>query len=137
MTDPRAVVQAALSEVTDAPLVTDEEGDQTFVVDGVPAFIQHGRLGADVNLLTLTCLAASGQPLSPALDRWVHERNAAMLLGGIVLLTGPEATADVLVRYCLPSDSLDAARLRSVLLPVIAAASDVRRELVAWQAERI
>lgn len=129
MPDPRAVVKAALTEVADGPLVIDEEGDQSFVVDGVPGFVQYGRLGGDAELLTITCLAATGQPLSPALDRWAHERNAAMLLGGIVLITGREGTADVLLRYCLPPDSLDADRLRSLLLPVIAAASEVRREL--------
>jgi hypothetical protein len=127
--DPRDVVQAALSDVADNPLVADEQGDQPFVVEGVPGFVQHGRLGGDVNLLTITCLAATGQRLSAALDRWVNQRNAAMLLGGIVLITGPKRTADVLLRYCLPSDDLDVGRLRSVLLPVIAAASDVAREL--------
>lgn len=129
MGDPRAVVQAAFSEVADRPLRTDEQGDQSFVVDGVPGFVQHGRLGGDVDLLTITCLAATGQPLSPALERWAHQRNAAMLLGGIVLIIEAEGTADVLLRYCLPPVGLDAARLRSVLLPVIAAASEVRREL--------
>lgn len=128
MTDPGDVVRAALSEVSSGSLVTDSEGDQTFLVDGVPGFVQHGRLGAGVELLTITCLAATGRALTPALDRWAHERNSTMLLGGIVLITGPEDTADVLLRYCLPRDE-DAVRLRSVLLPVIAAASDVRREL--------
>ncbi len=131
MSDPRAVVEAALSKVADSPLAPDEGGDQTFVVDGVPGFIQHGQLGPGLDLLTITCLAATAQQLSPGLDRWVHERNAAMLLGGIVLIAGPSGTADVLVRYCLPPGGIDAGRLRSVLLPVIAAASDVRRALVA------
>jgi len=130
MADPRAVVQAALGEVADGAIATDEQGDQTFVVDGVPGFVQHGRLG-DVELLTMTCLAATGHSATPALDRWVHERNAAMLLGGIVLIAGPAGTTDILLRYCLPSDSIAAEHMRSVLLPVIAAASDIRRELAA------
>ncbi|MGI8693278.1 MAG: hypothetical protein ACR2JK_10335 [Geodermatophilaceae bacterium] len=126
--DPGAVVRAALGEVSDGSLVSDAEGDQTFVVDGVPGFVQHGRLGAGVELLTITCLAATGRALTPALDRWVHERNATMLLGGIVLIPAENGDADVLLRYCLPRDD-DPTRLRSVLLPVIAAAADVRREL--------
>ena len=129
-TDPRAVVQQALSDIVDGPLVTDERGDQTFVADGVPSFVQHGRLGDGVELLTLSCLAATGQPTSPSVHRWAHERNATMLLGGIVLVAGTEGTVDVLLRYCLPGGT-DAAVLRQVLLPVIAAAADVRRELAA------
>ncbi len=131
MVDPRGVVRAALSAVAEGTLTTDAEGDPTFVIDGVPGFVQHGRLGEDVELLTLTCVAATAQPLSAELDRWVHERNAAMLLGGIVLIEAANDTVDVLLRYCLPWGRLDAASLRSILLPVIAAASDVRRELAA------
>lgn len=133
MTDPRAVVRAALSGVAEQPPVSDEQGDQTFVIDGVPGFVQHGRLGEQVDLVTITCLAATGQPVSAQLDRWVHERNATMLLGGIVLIDATNDTVDVLLRYCLPWAELDSGQLRSVLLPVIAAAAEVRRELAAGE----
>lgn len=131
MSDSRSAVRAVLGEVAAGSLSTDTDGDETFVVDGTPGFVQYGRLGDSVPLLTLTCLVAGGFPVSAATDRWVHEQNAGMLLGGIVLVPGPQGVADVLVRYCLPLGGLDAAALRAVLLPVIAAAGDVRRTLAS------
>ncbi|CAN5316532.1 hypothetical protein BH20ACT5_BH20ACT5_19740 [soil metagenome] len=128
--DPAAIVVEALGDVVE--ISADADGDQSFSYDGVAGFIQHGWLGA-VELLTITCVAAMAHPWGPALDRWLVTRNAAMLLGGIVAV-GEGDTADLLVRYCLPSAGLDPAGLRAVLLPVIAAAADVRQELAAGAA---
>lgn len=132
--DQRAAVVIALRDVVDGEISSDADGDQSFRYDGVPGFVQHGQLGADVELITITCIAGLAQPQSPSLDRWLARRNATMLLGGVVAVDAAEGAVDVLVRYCLPGAGLDPAGLRAVLLPIVAAAADVRRELAAGAA---
>lgn len=129
--NPRPAVAAALLGVIDGELSTDADGDQTFGRDGISGFVQYGRLGDAVALLTVTCIAALSVPQSASLDRLLVAHGAQSLLGSVIAVPAADGSSDILVRYCLPWAGLDADALRAILLPVLAAAADLRAALAA------
>jgi hypothetical protein len=133
---------AALTEVL--PVTVEADGALTVQHDGTFASLRVVTIAAGLDLVALTQMLAWDLPLDAKLRAKVAEHAHRTLLGTVSLAAksgGPgiaaaagrnsKKAADVLLRYNFPVNGLSDDALRTLVLMVLAAGADVRRDLIA------
>jgi hypothetical protein len=130
-------VAAALEGV----VVFDREDDGALTAhhDGTVASLRAVTITAGLDLLSLTQIIAWDLPADSRLRARVAQHTHDTLLGTVSLVSKNAApagvsknskkTADVLLRYNFPAAGLGDEALRTLILMVLAAGADIRRDL--------
>lgn len=118
---------AVLTDVVD--LTREDDGALTIRHDGTIASLRVVTIAEDLELVSLTQILAWDRPLDNRLRTAVLSHAHSTLLG-TVSLAAKKKTADVLLRYNFPAAGLADDALRTLVLLVLAAGAEVRRELV-------
>lgn len=118
---------AVLTDVVD--LTREDDGALTIRHDGTIASLRVVTIAEDLELVSLTQILAWDRPLDNRLRAAVLNHAHSTLLG-TVSLAAKKKSADVLLRYNFPAAGLADDALRTLVLLVLAAGAEVRRELV-------
>jgi hypothetical protein len=125
------------------PLTREEDGAITVHHDGTFASLRVVEVAEGLELVSLTQILAWDLPLDAKLRAKVADHAHSTLLGTVSLAAksghkeiaagakrNSKNVADVLLRYNFPAAGLSDDALRTLVLMVLAAGSDVRRALI-------
>ncbi|MEU5847724.1 hypothetical protein [Saccharopolyspora shandongensis] len=108
----------------------DDDGALTFRHADVPCAVQAMQLADGLTVLSLTCVVAWDLPPTDELAQSVAERAGQGLFGTLGVVR-TERGMDVTLRYAFPAEGMAAAPLGTLLMLVVATASQLRTELLA------
>ena len=108
----------------------DDDGALTFRHSEVPCAVQAMQLAEGLTVLSLTCVVAWDLPSGDELAQSVAERAGQGLFGTLGVVR-TERGVDVTLRYAFPAEGMDPAPLGTLLMLVVATASQLRSELLA------
>ncbi|GAB3679167.1 hypothetical protein [Saccharopolyspora dendranthemae] len=108
----------------------DDDGALTFRHSEVPCAVQAMQLAEGLTVLSLTCVVAWDLPAGDELAQSVAERAGQGLFGTLGVVR-TERGVDVTLRYAFPAEGMDPAPLGTLLMLVVATASQLRSELLA------
>ncbi|RRO19281.1 hypothetical protein EIL87_04005 [Saccharopolyspora rhizosphaerae] len=107
----------------------DDDGALTFRHSEVPCAVQAMQLAEGLTVLSLTCVVAWDLPPSDELSQSVAERAGQGLFGTLGVVR-TERGVDVTLRYAFPAEGMDPSPLGTLLMLVVATASQLRSELL-------
>ena len=107
----------------------DDDGALTFRHSDVPCAVQAMQLADGLTVLSLTCVVAWDLPASDELSRAVAERAGQGLFGTLGVVR-TERGMDVTLRYAFPAEGMATAPLSTLLMLVVATASQLRSEIL-------
>ncbi|KEI44206.1 hypothetical protein [Saccharopolyspora rectivirgula] len=107
----------------------DDDGALTFRHSDVPCAVQAMQLADGLTVLSLTCVVAWDLPASDELSRAVAERAGQGLFGTLGVVR-TERGVDVTLRYAFPAEGMATAPLSTLLMLVVATASQLRSEIL-------
>ena len=107
----------------------DDDGALTFRHSDVPCAVQAMQLADGLTVLSLTCVVAWDLPASDELSRAVAERAGQGLFGTLGVVR-TERGVDVTLRYAFPAEDMATAPLSTLLMLVVATASQLRSEIL-------
>ncbi|MGI8310817.1 hypothetical protein [Saccharopolyspora hattusasensis] len=107
----------------------DDDGALTFRHSDVPCAVQAMQLAEGLTVLSLTCVVAWDLPPTDELAQSVAERAGQGLFGTLGVVR-TERGMDVTLRYAFPADGMAATPLGTLLMLVVATASQLRTELL-------
>ncbi|MDI2031721.1 hypothetical protein QFW96_24050 [Saccharopolyspora sp. TS4A08] len=108
----------------------DDDGALTFRHSEVPCAVQAMQLAEGLTVLSLTCVVAWDLPAGDELAQSVAERAGQGLFGTLGVVR-TERGVDVTLRYAFPAEGMDPSPLGTLLMLVVATASQLRSELLA------
>ncbi|MEV0699481.1 hypothetical protein AB0I53_16390 [Saccharopolyspora sp. NPDC050389] len=108
----------------------DDDGALTFRHADVPCAVQAMQLADGLTVLSLTCVVAWDLPPTDELAQSVAERAGQGLFGTLGVVR-TERGMDVTLRYAFPAEGMAATPLGTLLMLVVATASQLRTELLA------
>ncbi|MEB3367892.1 hypothetical protein [Saccharopolyspora mangrovi] len=108
----------------------DDDGALTFRHSEVPCAVQAMQLAEGLTVLSLTCVVAWDLPPGEELAQSVAERAGQGLFGTLGVVR-TERGMDVTLRYAFPAEGMDPSPLGTLLMLVVATASQLRSELLA------
>lgn len=108
----------------------DDDGALTFRHSEVPCAVQAMQLAEGLTVLSLTCVVAWDLPAGEELAQSVAERAGQGLFGTLGVVR-TERGMDVTLRYAFPAEGMDPSPLGTLLMLVVATASQLRSELLA------
>ncbi|MER7012530.1 hypothetical protein ABT324_14020 [Saccharopolyspora sp. NPDC000359] len=108
----------------------DDDGALTFRHSEVPCAVQAMQLAEGLTVLSLTCVVAWDLPATDELAQSVAERAGQGLFGTLGVVR-TERGMDVTLRYAFPAEGMAPAPLGTLLMLVVATASQLRSELLA------
>lgn len=107
----------------------DDDGALTFRHSDVPCAVQAMQLAEGLTVLSLTCVVAWDLPPTDELAQSVAERAGQGLFGTLGVVR-TERGMDVTLRYAFPAEGMAATPLGTLLMLVVATASQLRTELL-------
>ncbi|PKW14946.1 hypothetical protein [Saccharopolyspora spinosa] len=107
----------------------DDDGALTFRHSDVPCAVQAMQLAEGLTVLSLTCVVAWDLPATDELAQSVAERAGQGLFGTLGVVR-TERGMDVTLRYAFPAEGMAATPLGTLLMLVVATASQLRTELL-------
>ncbi|MBB5152948.1 hypothetical protein [Saccharopolyspora phatthalungensis] len=107
----------------------DDDGALTFRHAEVPCAVQAMQLAEGLTVLSLTCVVAWDLPPSDELAQSVAERAGQGLFGTLGVVRN-ERGMDVTLRYAFPAEGMAPTPLGTLLMLVVATASQLRTELL-------
>jgi hypothetical protein len=107
----------------------DDDGALTFRHADVPCAVQAMQLAEGLTVLSLTCVVAWDLPATDELAQSVAERAGQGLFGTLGVVR-TERGMDVTLRYAFPAEGMASAPLGTLLMLVVATASQLRTELL-------
>ncbi|MGP4016424.1 hypothetical protein [Saccharopolyspora sp. 5N708] len=107
----------------------DDDGALTFRHADVPCAVQAMQLAEGLTVLSLTCVVAWDLPATDELAQSVAERAGQGLFGTLGVVR-TERGMDVTLRYAFPAEGMAATPLGTLLMLVVATASQLRTELL-------
>jgi hypothetical protein len=107
----------------------DDDGALTFRHAEVPCAVQAMQLAEGLTVLSLTCVVAWDLPPTDELAQSVAERAGQGLFGTLGVVR-TERGMDVTLRYAFPAEGMSSAPLGTLLMLVVATASQLRTELL-------
>lgn len=108
----------------------DDDGALTFRHSEVPCAVQAMQLAEGLTVLSLTCVVAWDLPAGDELAQSVAERAGQGLFGTLGVVR-TERGVDVTLRYAFPAEGMEPSPLGTLLMLVVATASQLRSELLA------
>ncbi|SFS93333.1 hypothetical protein [Saccharopolyspora flava] len=108
----------------------DDDGALTFRHSEVPCAVQAMQLAEGLTVLSLTCVVAWDLPAEDELAQSVAERAGQGLFGTLGVVR-TERGMDVTLRYAFPAEGMEPSPLGTLLMLVVATASQLRSELLA------
>jgi hypothetical protein len=119
--------RAALERYHDVQV--DDDGALSFQHGDVPCFVQGLKLADGLVVLNLMCVVAWDLADDETLPRQLVERAGEGLFGALGAVQTDKGW-DVTVRYAFPGAGLDEEPMATLLMLVVAAASQLRTELL-------
>ena len=107
----------------------DDDGALTFRHSEVPCAVQAMQLADGLTVLSLTCVVAWDLPATDELAQSVAERAGQGLFGTLGVVR-TERGMDVTLRYAFPAEGMAPTPLGTLLMLVVATASQLRTELL-------
>lgn len=107
----------------------DDDGALTFRHSEVPCAVQAMQLADGLTVLSLTCVVAWDLPQSDRLAQSAAERAGQGLFGTLGVVR-TERGVDVTLRYAFPAEGMATAPLSTLLMLVVATASQLRSEIL-------
>lgn len=108
----------------------EDDGALTIPYEGTFASLRTVTIADGLEMISLTQLLAWDQPLDAELRNAVATQAGETLLGSVTLVEQSEDRADVMHRYNFPFAGLEATALQTLVLMVLSAGADIRREIV-------
>ncbi len=123
-----ASLQERLLTVLGEVLPVDAESDGALTVhhDGTIASLRVVPITEDLDLVSLTQMAAWDLVLNKKIRDSVAEQSHSTLLGSVTLVEKGKS-ADVMLRYNFPGNGLNDEALRTLILMVLDKGAEIRR----------
>jgi hypothetical protein len=123
-----------LAEVLGEVMTVEIEPDEALTVryDGTFASVRLVTIAEGLDMISVTQMLAWDLPVNSQLRKRVAAQAQTTMLGTVTLVDQPaedRKRADVVLRYNFPANALEDQPLRTLIMMVLAAGSDVRSAL--------